>query len=384
MSDDTLYMKRAIELGWKGLGRNSPNPLVGCVIVRRGEIVGEGAHIFDLVDHAEAIALRKAGEKARGATAYASIEPCCHTGRTPPCCDALIEAGVARVVYGMKDPNPLVNGEGHRRLEEAGIEVEGGLLADEVSDQNKFFVSVHEKNRPYVLLKWAMTWDGKIATRMGASRGISGAESLNVAHHLRNIYDALLVGHGTVLADNPALTCRVDLERPLPNEVFPSTPVDIRHPTRVILDTFGATCAEDLQVFQQPGKSVVAVGPESEWDDTRARNSIDTGAIDLLECPLSGGVIDLPYLLERLKERGLNSLLVEGGSAVHAAFLDGGLADEVLIFIAPKVFGGDHAPSPVAGSGVETVPEALRLEKVKHIALGGDLLLWGRVAEGSS
>jgi diaminohydroxyphosphoribosylaminopyrimidine deaminase/5-amino-6-(5-phosphoribosylamino)uracil reductase len=373
-------MKRAIELGWQGLGRNSPNPLVGCVIVKDGKVVGEGTHIFDLVDHAEIVALRKAGEKAEGSTVYVSVEPCCHTGRTPPCCDALIEAGVARVIYGMKDPNPLVNGEGHRLLEKAGITVQEGLLADAAREQNKFFVSVHEKGRPYVLLKWAMSSDGKIATRGGESRGIAGPQSLNVVHHLRNIYDAILVGHGTVLVDNPELTCRVDLSRSLPDEVFPAAPQDIRHPVRVVLDTFGATCSHEIRVFEQPGKTIVAVGPESEWDDSRARDSIDTERIELMECPLSGGRIDLPFLLEGLKDRGINSLLVEGGGSVHAAFLETGLADEIMVFVAPKIIGGEGAPSPVAGGGVETIAETWHLENVRHLSLDDDVLLWGRIA----
>ncbi len=371
-------MRRAIELAWAGIGRNSPNPLVGCVLVRDGEIIGEGAHIYRDVEHAERIALN-AADKAGGATLYATLEPCNHTGRTPPCTEAIIEAGVSRVVYGLTDPNPLVNGGGHRKLEEAGIEVEGGLLSDEIREQNKFFVTAHEKGRPYVLAKWAMTADGKIATRSGASRWISGEESLNFAHHLRNTYDAILVGHGTALADDPALTCRVDLSTPCPGEFLPVTPSDIRHPQRVVLDTFGATCDHDLQIFHQPGKTLVAIGPESVWDDTRGRDSIDPERIELLECPLKGGHIDLVHLLGKLKDRGIHSLVVEGGSGVHAAFLEAGLVDEIVIMIAPRIFGGDGAPSPVGGSGVEQVEKAWKLENTRNLALGDDIVLWGKV-----
>jgi len=382
MSEDEKYMRRAIELGWQGIGRTSPNPLVGSVVVRDGNIVGEGFHLFSEVDHAEVIALRNAGKKAKGATAYVSVEPCCHTGRTPPCCDALIKAGVAKVVYGMKDPDPRVNGGGHKALADAGIEVIGGVLEEEIREQNKFFVTVHEKGRPYVLLKWAMTIDGKIATRTGDSRWISSEDSRNVVHHLRNIYDAVLVGHITVLTDNPVLTCRVDLSKPLPREIFPAAPKDIRNPTRLVLDALGATCAlADPLIFKQPGRTLVAIAPESIWEDTRARDSINREVIELVECPLYGGHIELTHLLDELKKRGMNSVLVEGGSGVHAAFLEAGLADEVAAFVAPKVFAGDGAPSPVSGAGVELVTDAWHLSDVRHITIGEDVLMIGRIED---
>jgi len=375
-------MRRAIELGWRGIGRNSPNPLVGCVIVRAGEIVGEGFHLFARIDHAEVIALKAAGEKAKGATAYVSVEPCCHTGRTPPCCTALAEAGIARVVYGMRDPDPRVNGGGHMAIEAAGIEVIGGVLEDEVRDQNRFFVTVHEKGRPYVLLKWAMTLDGKIATRTGASKWISSESSRNIAHHLRNIFDAVLVGHVTVLTDDPQLSCRVDLSRPLPREIFPSAPTDVRHPTRVIVDAFSSTFTEDHKVFQQPGRTIVAVAPQTDWEDSSARHAVERDKVELIECPLTGGHIDLFHLLRELKNRGVNSVLVEGGGGIHAAFLEKGLADEVAAFVAPKIFAGDSAPSPVAGAGIEAVADAWNLTDVRHISIENienDVLVMGRI-----
>jgi diaminohydroxyphosphoribosylaminopyrimidine deaminase/5-amino-6-(5-phosphoribosylamino)uracil reductase len=374
-------MRRAIELAWSGIGRNTPNPLVGCVIVRDGEIVGEGSHIFEKVDHAEVVALRQAGEKARGATVYVTLEPCSHQGRTPPCADSLISAGVARVVYGLKDPDPRVCGSGHGLLEQAGIKVESGLLTEEIRDQNKFFVTAHEKGRPFVLLKWAMTSDGKIATRTGESRWITSEDSRNVVHHLRNIYDAVLVSHTTVLMDNPRLTCRVDLSQPIPPELFPRAPDDIRHPGRVILDTFAATCGvDDVGIFDQPGKTILAVGPESQWDDCKARDSIDKDKIDVIECPLIGGRIDLHFLLPELKNRGIYSVLVEGGGGVHASFLEAGLADEVAFAVAPKIFGGENAPGPVGGGGIEHINDAWHLAKVKHFAVGDDLWITGSIA----
>ncbi len=381
MNDDERYMKRAIELGWRGIGRNSPNPLVGCVIVRDGEIVGEAFHLFAEIDHAEKIALEIAGEKASGATAYVSLEPCCHTGRTPPCCEALIKAGIARVVYGLKDPDSRVNGTGHKILADAGIEVLGGVLENEVREQNKFFVTANEKDRPHVLLKWAMTLDGKIATRSGASKWISNEKSRNVVHHLRNIYDAILVGHTTVLTDDPKLDCRVDLNAPLPPEIFPAVPEDVRHPLRIIVDALGATLTSDHRIFDDPGNALIAIAPESVWEDYRARDSIDSTKTELLECPLKAGHIDLAHLLKTLRERGIQSLLVEGGSGIHAAFLEAGLVDEMAIFIAPKFFAGDSAPSPVSGTGVESVSDAWHLDDLKHIRLDNDLMILGKIAD---
>lgn len=379
MDDHEKYMKRAIELGWRGIGRNSPNPLVGCVIVRDGEIVGEGSHFYPEVEHAEVIALREAGDKAKGATLYATFEPCCHTGRTPPCFEAIKNAGIKEVIYGIQDPDPRVNGAGHCSIEESGIEITGGILEDEIREQNKFFITAKEKNRPYILLKWAMTLDGKIATRTGKSRWISNEKSLNTVHHLRNIYDAILAGHTTVITDNPKLTCRVNASIYLPEKIFPATPSDIRNPVRVIVDTFGASIAHDCDIYSQPGKTIVAVGPESVWDDHRHRDSVDNGKIELVECPVITGHVDIEFLLKSLVERGIQSVLVEGGSGIHAAFLEKGLVDEIMCFVTPKVFGGNTAPSPVAGVGFDEVVKAVQLEDVKHISIGNDVLVFGKV-----
>lgn len=379
MCDDAGLMKRAVSLAWEGIGRNSPNPLVGCVIVKDGRIVGEGAHVFERVDHAETVALAEAGEAARGSTVYVTLEPCSHEGRTPPCTDALIRAGVSRVVYGMKDPDPRVNGSGHAALENAGISVEGGLLEEEIREQNKFFVTAKEKGRPFVLLKWAMTSDGKIATRTGESRWISSERSRNVVHHLRNIFDAVLVGHMTAIVDNPRLTCRVDLSDPIPTELFPRSPADVRNPRRIVIDAFGATAGQALAMLDEPGKTILAVAPESEWDDPKYRDSIDTRRIEIVECPLHGGHVDLSHLMSELVKRDIHSVMIEGGAGVNAAFLAAGLVDEVAFCVAPKLFGGTGAPGPVGGGGVEFVREAWTLERVRHFVVDDDCWTVGTV-----
>ena len=380
MHDDTFYMKRAIDLAWAGIGRNTPNPLVGCVIVKDDGIVGEGAHILANVDHAEIVALKQAGSKSKGATVYVTLEPCPHQGNTPPCTDALIKAGVKRVIYGLKDPNPAVNGNGDARLREAGIDVQGGLLADEIREQNKFFVTAHEKNRPFVLLKWAMTADGKIATRTGESRWISSDASRNIVHHLRNIYDGILVGHSTVMNDNPRLTCRVDLREGIPDLLFPRVPSNIRHPRRIVLDTFGVTTLMELDIFDQPGKTIMAVGPECEWDDTGERDCIDSLKVDVLECPLVKGYLDLEFLLAELKKKDIYSVMIEGGAGVSGSFLEAGLVDEVVFAVAPKIFGGESAPGPVGGSGIESIKDAWIMKDIKHFSVGDDLWMLGKMS----
>lgn len=375
MNRDEQYMRMAMELAWGGIGRNSPNPLVGCVIVRDDKIIGKGFHLYEKLDHAEIAAMKNAGGEISGSTVYVTLEPCVHFGRTPPCADALVSAGVKRVVYGMRDPHPRVDGQGHEFLEKNGIEVVGGILENEIRRQNRFFVTVHEKNRPFVLLKWAMSADGKIATSTLDSRGISGKESTNLVHHLRNIYDAILVGHNTVLTDNPSLTCRVDLTEKLPQIIFPVSPSDIRNPLRIILDTFCSIFHHDLNLFSLPGKTIVAAAPEGNYDDPEIRDRMNNPNIEILECELKAGRVDLNYLLTKLVGMGINSILVEGGSEVHAAFINERLVDEFLIIISPKIIGGDSAVSPVGGKGIDKISDAVQLKNMIHFQIGDDIIL---------
>jgi diaminohydroxyphosphoribosylaminopyrimidine deaminase/5-amino-6-(5-phosphoribosylamino)uracil reductase len=379
VNTDEKYMQRAMDLAWNALGRNSPNPLVGCVIVRDDRIIAEGFHEFKNVDHAEIVALKKAGDDAMGASIYVTLEPCSHAGRTPPCADAIKKSGVKKVVYGMTDPNPLVDGKGHEILAEAGIEVTGGVLDDEIREQNRFFVTVQEKSRPYVCSKWAMSADGKIATHSGDSFGISSLESNNITHHLRNIYDAILVGHNTVLMDDPKLTSRVNTSIPLPDNFFPTYPVDTRNPVRVIVDTFASICAHELKLFDQPGKTIVAASVESEFEDQRSMKIFDEGKAELLNCPMSEGRVDIEFLLGKLVGMGINSVFIEGGSEIHSAFLEKNFVDEVAVIISPKIVGGAHSPTPVGGRGVEKIAESWRIDVTQNFFVGDDVWITGRI-----
>lgn len=361
------YMKRALELAARGRGRTSPNPMVGAVLVKDGRIVGEGFHPRAGAPHAEIYALQQAGEAARGATLYVTLEPCCHYGRTPPCTQALIAAGVAEVHMAMLDPNPRVAGKGKAELEAAGIRTVVGECEEEARQMNEAFVHWVTVGRPFVLVKFAMSLDGKIATRTGDARWISGPEARRRVHQLRNEVDAILVGAGTVIADNPCLTTRLEEE-------------DVRHPLRVILDSRGRVPLT-AQVFDPalPGHTLVATTPAAPFtyqEELRARG------VEVLVLPADEqGRVSLEALLDELGRREITSLLVEGGSTVLGSFFDRRLVNKVMAFIAPLIVGGQDAPSPVGGQGVSRLTDALRLERVAWEPVGNDLMLVGYPVE---
>ena len=340
-------MKRALALAARGLGKTRPNPMVGCVIVRGESVLAEGYHRRRGGDHAEVDALRKLGFSARGATAYVTLEPCDHTGRTGPCTKALIAAGVSRVVFALRDPNPLVDGRGAKRLRAAGITVEGGLASDESAELNRAWVKWIRTGRPWVTLKAAVTLDGKIATRTGDSKWITGEAARHEAHRLRAIHDAILVGSGTVLADDPALTVRA---------------LRGRDPQRVILD---GRLRVPASAKAMPGALVATARAGKPQEG-------------LLRLPGRKGRVSLPALLDELGRRELTSVLVEGGADVHGALLREGLVDEVAFFIAPALIGGDGL-AVLGGVGVEKVADAVRLARVAVKRLGDDLLVTGRL-----
>lgn len=370
--DDQHFMEEALRLARRCLGRTAPNPAVGAVVVRDGAIAGRGATQPPGGPHAEVMALAEASDAARGATLYVTLEPCCHHGRTPPCTDTIIAAGIARCVAAVSDPFPFVNGNGITRLRNAGITVDVGLMRREAADLNAGFFTRVRTGRPRVLAKYAMTLDGRIATRSGHSRWITGEEARLAVHQLRDQVDAILVGAGTISADNPALTTR------LPDELAGAG--GSHHPLRIIVDGRGSSPLTAL-VFDPalPGQTLVvttATAPP-EWSSALADQG--TG----VEICGSGPLLDLGDLLDRLGQRGLTSLLVEGGSQLHGAFFDAGLVDHVVAFIAPVVVGGAAAPGPVGGAGVATMAEGFRLREVRLQRLGDDVLVAGEVIKPS-
>ena len=358
---DARHVRRALELAARGRGQVSPSPLVGCVIATDdGEVVGEGFYLYDGLKHAETLALEQAGPRARGATAYVSLEPHAHTGRTPPCTTALVEAGVRRVVAPIEDPNPLVSGRGFADLRAAGVRVETGLLAREAERLNEAYIHFHRAGRPFVHLKLAASLDGRIATRTGDARWITGAESRSRAHQLRHLYDAILVGAGTAKADDPALTDRSGLARRRPL-------------VRVLLDR-QLTLSPGSQLARTAHVAPVLVFTD-ESADARRRAELEACGVEVL--PVADGGRDLRAVLEELKGRALQSVLVEGGANVAGAFRDARLIDKVTFFVAPLVIGGRDAPAAVGGQGAATLAEAQRLRDLEITPRGPDVEITG-------
>lgn len=360
-------MRQALALARQGLGRCSPNPSVGAVLLREGRVVGQGFTAPAGGPHAEIRALAQAGPAARGAELFVTLEPCCHHGRTPPCTEALISAGITRVQVAALDPNPKVAGGGVAALRRAGIPVQvglGGPAARRLIEPFRHWVLAE---RPLVLAKYAMTLDGRIASRTGDSRWVSGPPARLLVHRLRDVADAVLVGAGTVAADDP----RLDTRLPEGEEG--------RSPLRVVVDS-GGRLPLDRRVFDPalPGRTLVAtVRPPAAW-----RRTLETRGLQVWTLPPdAAGRVSLPELLGRLaREAQTLSLLVEGGSALLGALLAAGLVDRLLAFVAPKLIGGQGAPGPVGDPGRALMAQALALPDLRWRRLGPDLMAWGRVA----
>jgi diaminohydroxyphosphoribosylaminopyrimidine deaminase/5-amino-6-(5-phosphoribosylamino)uracil reductase len=356
---DAAFMRRALELAERGRGLTSPNPLVGAVVVRDGRVVGEGAHLRAGGPHAEVEALAAAGDTARGATLYVTLEPCNHHGRTPPCAPAVAAAGITRVVAAITDPDPTVAGGGAARLRAAGVSVEVGLLAEDAERQNQPWLTAVRERRPHVTLKAAATLDGRIADVHGTSQWITGEAARAHAHRLRAQSDAIVVGVTTALRDDPALTVR--LAAPWPRE-----------PHRVVLDTHARLGADARLIHAgTPARALVLVGDEAPAARVAA---LRAAGATVLACPTREGRLDPSALLARLFEREVRAILVEGGAETHAAFLDAGLVDRVALFLAPVLLGGRAAPGVVGGAGRE-LKSALRLGPLTVTVLGDDLLI---------
>ena len=356
---DVAFMRRALELAERGRGLTSPNPQVGAVVVRDGRVRGEGAHLWAGGPHAEIEALAAAGEAARGATLYVTLEPCNHHGRTPPCALAVAAAGIARVVVALSDPNPAVAGGGAARLRAAGIPVDVGVLAEEAERQIRGWLTAVRERRPHVTLKAAATLDGRIADVHGVSQWITGEPARAHAHRLRAQADAIVVGVTTALRDDPALTVRLDPPWP-------------REPYRVVLDTH-ARLGPHARLLRggTPARALIVTGEDAPAARLTALEA--TGAM-VLRCPTRQGRVDPGAVLGRLFDLEVRAVLVEGGAEIHAAFIDAGLVDRVALFLAPLLLGGRGAPGVIGGAGRE-LKSALRLGPLAVQMLGDDVLL---------
>jgi len=352
MKEDIKYMRRAFALA--GRGYTSPNPMVGCVLVKKNRIVGEGYHLRSGKPHAEIEALKKAGKKARGSTMYVTLEPCCHVGRTPPCTDAIIEAGVTNVVAAMYDPHIKVSGKGVKKLKRAGLKVSVGLLDREAEKLNEAYLTYIKSKRPYVVLKMAESLDGRIARERGARTQITGKEARRFVNVLRSRVDAIMVGAGTVLVDDPKLTSRIR---------------GGRDPLRVVLDT-------DLKIpltskVLADGRCVVVTSLRKN----PKRSRLEKLGATVLTVKQKNGLLDLRDVIKKLGKMGAASILIEGGGKISASALSAGIVDRVLFFISPQIFGGADAPRPVDGP----LKKPIKLKDVSVEKIGDDVLVTGRI-----
>jgi len=363
---DEKYMAMALDLAEKGRGRTSPNPMVGAVVVKDGKVVGRGWHRKAGTPHAEALALDEAGEKAEGATLYVNLEPCCHTDKlTPPCSEAVIKSKVARLVVCTPDPNPKVSGKGLQALKDAGIEVTEGVLSERAARLNEVFFKYIRTGMPFVTMKVAQTLDGKIATSTGESKWITGPQARRLGHAMRNQADAIVVGIGTVLRDDPSLTTRLDGVE------------NTRDPHRVILDSH-LRIPLDARVLNAASDAYTYVATTlsastHKMKDIKARNG------HLLIVDEEDGRVSLPLLLEEVAKLGMTNVLMEGGARVNAEALKAGVVDKVAFFIAPKLLGGDDAKGSIGGKSPDTLDGAALIHDMRFSRVGDDILIEGYI-----
>ncbi len=362
MDVDDRFMWMALDLARQGRGRTSPNPLVGAVVVQDTEVVGTGYHQAAGSPHAEIIALKKAGENAKGATLYVNIEPCSHHGRTGPCAEAIIKAGIGRVVAAMQDPNPLVSGRGFDRLREAGVKIKEGVLEEKARRLNEAFIKYISTGLPFVGIKVAMSLDGKIGTMTGESHWITGEKARQFVHRLRDQSDVIMVGIETVLKDNPRLTTRVE-----GGEGKDSVRVIVDSTARLPID------ARVVESGSQAG-TILAVTEQAPPDKCRALK--DRG-VEILTLPALQGRVDVTALMKELGRRELTTVLVEGGGTLNYSLLEQSLVDKLFIFIAPLIIGGAKSPTAFAGAGIESLKKAWAVEDIEMKQFDRDLLLIG-------
>ena len=361
---DREYMFRALELARKAEGRTSPNPMVGAVIVKDGNIIGEGYHQKAGGPHAEIFALEAASANTKGATLYVSLEPCNHYGRTPPCTEAIINSGIARVVVAAKDPNPLVAGKGIKRLADAGVEVMHGLLAEEALSLNEVFVKYITTKKPFVVWKTAMTLDGKIATSTGDSRWVTGASAREFVHLLRDKYDAIMVGINTLIADDPLLNTRLKGKEGI-------------DPTRIVVDSH-LRFPENAKMLRHKSNKPTIIATTKIDSSSKRKKALVLEQLGIEVWEVGGkDRVDLNILLEWIAQKEYTSLLLEGGSELAASFILQDLVDKVHVFIAPKIIGGREAPGTVGGKGIERMEDALKLKTYTVEKIDEDLMVTG-------
>ncbi len=359
MTRDELYIKRAIELARRATGHTSPNPMVGAVLVKRGRVIAEDYHRAPGTPHAEALVLTQAGSKAKGATLYVSLEPCCHTKkRTPPCTRAIIASGVKRVVVAMEDPNPQVSGRGIKELKKAGIEVISGVLEERAKRLNEAYIKYITQRLPFVTLKVAMTLDGKIALPTGESKWITGERARRLVHRMRASSDAILTAIGTVKADNPQLTARLR---------------GAKSPVRVVIDPELETPPE-ANILKMPPETILVTKAKNK---DRAGDFKERGA----EFIFYEGDLDLKDLMRKLGKREITSVMIEGGSSLSSHALHDGVVDKVVFFIAPKIICGKDSYPAVGGMACQSLQDAYRLRDLKAKRVGEDLMIEGYVVK---
>lgn len=361
--DDNEYMRLALQLAEKGCGWTAPNPMVGAVIVKDGRIIGQGWHEKYGQPHAERNALAACTESPKGATMYVTLEPCCHHGKQPPCVDAILEAGIHRVVIGSADPNPLVCGKGVQILQTNGVKVTENVLREECDQINQVFFHYIKTKRPFVVMKYAMTMDGKIATYTGASKWVTGEAARNHVHQQRNRYTAIMAGVGTVLADDPLLTCRID---------------GGKNPIRIICDSRLRTppMAKVITTAEQVPTIIATC-----CSDREKQTVYEEAGCRILLTNEKNGHVDLEDLMEKLGQDGIDSILLEGGGTLHWAALESGIVQKVQAYIAPKIFGGKIAKTPVEGTGVPDPADGFLLRNSTITRLGEDFLIESEVRQ---
>ncbi|MDT8715935.1 bifunctional diaminohydroxyphosphoribosylaminopyrimidine deaminase/5-amino-6-(5-phosphoribosylamino)uracil reductase RibD [Clostridium sp. 19966] len=358
--DEIKHMKRALELAEKGMGYTNPNPLVGAVIVKEGRVIGEGYHKLYGDNHAEVNAFLNAAENVEGATMYVTLEPCSHYGKTPPCADKIVEKKIKKVVIGLKDPNPLVSGKGIKILKDAGIEVVTGVLEEEGRKLNEIFLKYITTKLPFCIMKTAMTLDGKIAAYTGDSRWVTGEASRKYVHKLRHRAAGIMVGIGTILADDPMLTTRLE-------DIKGSDPI------RIIVDSrAGISLEAKVLDANSSARTIIATTEKASIDKIRA---LENKGADIIITPLKNERVDLSFLMKELGKRKIDSVLLEGGSELNYAALEEGIVDKINAFIAPKIIGGGRAKTPVGGEGKACMKEAILLDRINVHSFGDDIMI---------